>query len=563
MRTPRVVFVAIVGGTLASLAGAARGESVSFSIDPTQSLQAISPYIYGTNGADNPADNFTLFRAGGNRWTAYNWMNNYSNAGSDYLYENDQFLDSSTTPGDAVRPLVTDAASRGAASLLTIPINGYVAADASGPVDPTVPPQDSPHFVPEFPTESADPSPAANHVYQDQYVSLLKSEYPSDFSSNSKTPIFFDLDNEPGIWDTTHPEVHPQPATYAEMISKSTAYAAAIKSVAPNALVFGPVSYGWEDFENLQSAPDSGTFDAETDPNTGKPYGDFLSYYLAQMNAASKAAGTRLLDVADIHWYPEATGANAEGVQTRITVDDNSPGVVAARLQAPRSLWDPTYSENSFITNDTGSGPIQLIPRIQTEINANNPGTKISISEYNYGGGDNISGGIAEADVLGIFGKQGVFSAAEWPLLSSEPFIDAAFQMFRNYDGKDSTFGDTSVQASNSNTVDTSIYASIDSADPRKMVLVAINKTGSAVTANMTLSHAAFGSAVDIYQLTSADAAPVFAGTLALGTSTSFAYSMPADSVSTLVVTVPEPAGVGLVIAGVMGMGRRRRAIGV
>ena len=109
-------------------------------------------------------------------------------------------------------------------------------------------------------------------------------------------------------------------------------------------------------------------------------------------------------------------------------------GVQAARVQAPRSLWDPTYVENSWITADSTNGQaIQLLPRKQAKINATAAtyGSKytanqISISEYNYGGGDDISGGIAEADVLGIFGQQGVLSANEWQLNSNESFIGGA-----------------------------------------------------------------------------------------------------------------------------------------
>src|SRR5207244_6276024 len=67
---------------------------VTITIDPTKT-KPISPYIYGTNfysGNTAPQPNFTFDRAGGNRWTAYNWENNYSNAGSDYIYNNDLYL---------------------------------------------------------------------------------------------------------------------------------------------------------------------------------------------------------------------------------------------------------------------------------------------------------------------------------------------------------------------------------------------------------------------------------------------------------------------------------------
>src|SRR2546423_12130621 len=68
--------------------------NVTITVDPTKA-RAISPYIYGTNfygGNTNAPALLTLDRAGGNRWTAYNWVNNGSNPGSGYFYENDDYL---------------------------------------------------------------------------------------------------------------------------------------------------------------------------------------------------------------------------------------------------------------------------------------------------------------------------------------------------------------------------------------------------------------------------------------------------------------------------------------
>jgi hypothetical protein len=152
----------------------------------------------------------------------------------------------------------------------------------------------------------------------------------------------------------------------------------------------------------------------------------------------------RLVHVLDVHWYPEARGTK------RITDKDNSPKTVAARLQAPRSLWDPTYMEKSWITGETGK-PIRLIPWLLEKIADRYPGTKLSITEYDYGGNDHVSGGLAQADVLGVFGREGLYLGNYWGngpgngLLP--PYIKAAFRLYRNYDGKKGQFGDTAVSA--------------------------------------------------------------------------------------------------------------------
>ena len=133
-----------------------------------------------------------------------------------------------------------------------------------------------------------------------------------------------------------------------------------------------------------------------------------------------------------------------------MTEENTDAGVVAARKQAPRSLWDPTYTETSWITGCCSGGPIRLLPRLKDKIDANYPGTRLAITEYNYGAGNHISGAIAQADVLGIFGREGLFAANLWRLAANNSFIYGAFEVFRNYDGANGSFGDTSIRATSS-----------------------------------------------------------------------------------------------------------------
>ncbi len=514
--------------------------AVNFSINTTANVHPISRYIYGVNQSlDGNYATGTLTRMGGNRWTAYNWENNASNAGSDYLYQNDNYLVSGpaysslqNTPGGAMIPTLNNAAARTAAAIVTIPMAGYVSADklGNGDVRNSGPDYLSTRFNQMLPRKgsafSLTPNLTDDFVYADELVNWVKSTYPQ---TNPNKPVWFDLDNEPDLWSSTHAEVHPAATTYAEMVSKSTQFAGAIKDVLPNTKVFGFVSYGWNGYTTLQNAPDA----------NGR---DFINFYLSQMNQASTAAGKRLIDALDLHWYPEAQGGGV-----RITEQNNTAAVVAARLQAPRSLWDPTYTETSWITQYSTLGPINLLPRIKAKIAANYPGTELAITEYNYGGGNHISGGIAEADVLGIFGRENVFAAAEWPLNGDESFIGGAFRMFRNYDGVGSTFGNTSVQASTNDVVGSSVYASLDSTDPNVMTIVTINKTAAATTANLSLAGRSFATAsAPRYQLTSASATPQSAGTVAVTSPGAFSFSMPAYSVSTIKVQLaPVPVSTG------------------
>lgn len=508
-----------------------------FVIDPALNVHPISRFIYGVNAPlEGALSNATLTRLGGNRWTAYNWENNASNAGSDYLFQNDNFLVSGpayaglgATPGGAVIPMLNQASARNAGTLLTIPLVDYVSADKNGGGDvrnsganylQTRFRQNLPRKGTAF---TLSPNLSDASVYQDEFVNWVKTNYPYG-ETDPNRPIWFSMDNEPDLWADTHAEVHSAKARYDEMITRTVATASAIKDVAPNTKIFGAANYGWYGYVTLQDAPDA----------AGR---DFLNYYLQQMSAAGTTAGKRLLDVLDVHWYPEAQGGGV-----RITDNNTSAAVVAARLQAPRSLWDSTYTETSWITQYSTLGPINLIPRLQGKINTNYPGTKLSISEYNYGAGGHISGGIAQADALGIFGREGVFSANQWPLTSGETFVGGAFQMFRNYDGAGSSFGDTSVSATSDDVANSSIFASYDSANPSIMTLVAINKSASALTANLNLKKLKPAVTAQVYQLTSASASPQNAGTISIVDPGNFNYSMPAYSVSTIRVPLVAPA---------------------
>ncbi len=434
-------------------------DDVTISFDLSKGTTPISPYIYGTNrNAWSKQDgDLTIGRQGGNRMTAYNWETNASNAGNDYKHQNDSFLGGGETPGEVPRLAVEAAQEAGKAFIVTIPMAGYVSADKKGDGDVN----QTPNYLatrfdvslPKKGSAFAYPPDLSDHkVYQDEFVSWLEGKYP-----NRKSPIWYSLDNEPDIWASTHVRIHPKPLTYAEIIQRTHDYASAIKAVAPGTMIFGPASYGWNGYTTLQNAPDGG----------GR---DFLEFYLAEMQKQEKAGGKRLLDVLDLHWYPEAHGGGK-----RITESDAAPAVAEARMQATRSLWDPGYRESSWI-NDSLGGPIRLIPRMKEKIAKFYPGTKLAFTEYNYGGGSDISGAIAQADALGIFGREGVFVANLWPLTGDYKFTSAAFDAYRNFDGKGATFGDESVPVTSKDPSKVTAYASTVSGKPGRMVFVLVNQ---------------------------------------------------------------------------------------
>jgi hypothetical protein len=499
---------------------------VKFTIRSDTDVHAISPFIYGSNGArDIGANRQTIVRSGGNRLTAYNWENNASNAGSDWCFQNDGLMSSSDTSGAAMQSFVSTAKGGGAAALVTVPIVDYVAADKLGGSDPPACSGDvrksgttylTTRFKKNLSTKptalSSTPDKTDGFVYQDEFVSWLGGAVPG-------ANVVYALDNEPDLWSDTHAEVHPVKVGYDELVNRDLDFAKAIKRVAPSAKVTGFVSYGFNGYVNLQDAPDKGT------------KGDFTEYWLDKMKAGETAAGKRLVDYLDLHWYPEAQGGGV-----RITGADTGDAVVAARVQAPRSLWDTTYSETSWIKDYLG-GPIYLVPRYLAKIAAHYPGTKLAISEWNYGGGTHISGALASADALGIFGREGVGLATLWELNGDEHFTYAAFKAYRNYDGAGAAFGDTSISAKTSDVANATVYASIDAATPSRVVIVMINKATTAKVAGITVAHPTSFKTAKVFTVTSASATPVAGAAISAVATNAFKYTMPAQSITILVPT--------------------------
>jgi hypothetical protein len=516
---------------------------VTITIDPAKT-KVISPYIYGINfynGFSGAPPLLTFDRAGGNRWTAYNWETNASNAGSDYFYQNDSYLSSSNAPAEAVRSFVAGDQGAGLASLVTFQLQGYVSADESGPVARPFPnlsrfkqviekksTKDATPFTINPPTTDA-------YVYMDEFAWALDQKFPGQGIFGAAAglpgitpahPTFISLDNEPDLWNSTHEEVQGSTNISSDnYIAKTATLSKALKDQFPNVVIFGPVNYGFNGIYSWQGEASAGFSSSFW----------FADKYLAGIKTASTAYGKPLVNVYDFHWYSEAT----DGTTRVINMNGTSltDAQVQAIVQSPRSLWDTTFKENSWITNSVLGGPIYILRRLQAKIDAANPGMKIAITEYENGGFNHIAGTIAQADNLGVFGSEGVFAANFWPPGGTYSYALAGFRAFRGFDGASANFGDTALQTSSSSVKDVVVYASSDSATPGRFVFVAINRSNA--TKVTAINGQSLNGTAHLYQMTAASGAgqtvvqPVSIGTMPVSGS-SLTITLPAYSVTTI-----------------------------
>ncbi len=455
-----LVFGVTIGGSTRA------DDLVKITIEPDRPLHSISPYIYGVSAM--PVDRaleagVTALRWGGNRTSRYNWKSRADNAGSDWFFLNGK-------AGNWVDD-VTKQNKAKIASYVTVPMLPWIAkgADGSGfsvakygaqqKVEPYVADRGNglkPEGTPITGNDPRDTSVESTPVLQAEGIKLLPK-------AARGLPRVYGLDNEPMLWSHTHRDVHPIPSGYDEIFTRGRDYARAIKKADPSALVAGPVTWGWTDlnFSALDEGKDRYATHADNRAHEGLP---FAAWYLREMQKASTADGKPLIDLLDVHIYPQG---QADG-QPIFNGKTPSDAMRALRIRSTRGLWDPNYKDESWINE-----PIKLIPRCREWIEAYNPGLGVCLGEYSWGGDDDISGAIAQAEVLGIFAREQVDHAYFWAGMGGVQKL--AMKLYRNPRGKGPGFGETYLACQSSDPERVSIFAARRKLD-KATTLILINK---------------------------------------------------------------------------------------
>lgn len=455
-------------------------------VDVRSGRTPISPLIYGMAGAGEEIIRdlrLPLVRAGGNPTSRFNWeKGNCWNAGRDWEFRNGNYNQNrpeDRRPSGTTDRMVAMHKRLGAQTLLTIPTLGYVARDDNNETRSLgVPPQGGPP-VAEGSEAIAGYDPTANRartsirsfprkkggftlppdltddaVYQDEWVHHLVRKFGS---AREGGVAYYAMDNEPDLWDITHTDVQPVSPDYGLLLSRFLDYANAVKDVDRSCMVTGPVSWGWTGY--WHSPRDRGDLVRRPDR---RAHGDmpFLAWFLKSVAEHDRRIGRRTLDVLDIHYYPQGDGIFAGKTDEQTN---------ALRLRSVRSLWDPGYRDESWIGES-----IRLIPRMKEWISRYYPGTKLAITEWNFGADNTMNGALAIAETLGILGREGVHMACYWmhPPAGSPGYL--VWKLYRNADAKGSGFGGTSVRAVCDAPDDVASFAALDG--PKATTLVLINR---------------------------------------------------------------------------------------
>ena len=543
--------IVLVGGTVVVTTNAV----AAITIDAQENRHPISPQIYGTAFATSNelSDlNFTMNRSGGNNETRYNWQINAHNLDADWYFES--YPDSSSAAGATADSFVANSKSGGAQPMITIPMIGWSPIVGAGrsilysyavskyglqtSVDPwltnagsgvgsnavtgatwlitTNNPNDA-----NFPTNTA---------FQQGYVQHLMGAWGA--STNGGVGYYI-MDNEHSIWFSTHQDIHPVGPTMQEIWTRMLATASMVKSNDPNVLVLGPEEWGWNGYlysgYDQQWSGQHGDYNPADYPDRATNGGrDYMPWLLNQFYQYNTNTGQRLLDYFTLHCYPQEVASDGG----QVSGDDVSTATELLRNESTRQFWDTNYVDPSWINS-----VIMLIPRIKSWVSTYYPGTKIGITEYNWGAEASINGATAQADLLGIFGWQGLDLATRWTTPTNTVPTYLAMKIYRNYDGNKSTFGDTSISATGTDPDDISTFAAVRSVDGALTAMVVNKQLTGVQPLTMTISNFYSSGTAQVWQLTSSNVITRLANVSLTGNTLS--NSVPPQSITLFVL----PAG--------------------
>ncbi|HFC11959.1 MAG TPA: hypothetical protein ENJ56_03870 [Anaerolineae bacterium] len=516
------------------------GEGPELAVAFDQVVRPIDPHIYGLNFADDQFAreiDLPINRWGGNAVTRYNWKVDVSNRASDWYFLNvPNDVDEADLPDSNVsNKFIAFNQANNIDTLMTMPLIGWTPKSRAPDCGFEIAKYGEQQYADPAErcgngmvnedkavrrNDPTDTSIAIDQSFVTEWVTYLTERFGSAAENGVR---FYSLDNEPMLWHLTHRDVHPDPVGYDELIERSIPYAAAIREADPTAKIMGPTVWGWSAY--FFSAIDSEAARWSNPPDRSK-HDDIplVEWYLQQMAAYEAENGVRLLDYLDLHFYPQSAEVALR--------EAGGAGRQARRLESTRNLWDRDYVDKTWIDQ-----PIYLIPRMRDWVDANYPGTKLALTEYNWGGLEHLNGALAQADILGIFGREGLDMAMLWdPPERLQPGA-FAFRMYRNYDGFGGKFGDQLLAANSADADQLAIFAASRREDGAVTIMV-INKSLLDLQATLSLDGMqGFSAEAQTYRYGSADLLAIQQLDPTPVTEGSINTTFPAQSITLFVLT--------------------------
>jgi hypothetical protein len=514
------------------------------SLDTTINRHYINPHIYGVafaSAGELQALNAPLNRWGGNSSSRYNWQLNADNRANDWYYQSIAY--SSSSPGGRVDEFIQDSRSGGAQPMITVPMLDWMTKLGPGRsklwsysiLKYGTQTGNDYQWEPDagngvlaasgVPITWNDPNDAnllTNSSLQKAWVQHLTNRWGTAQSGGVR---YYIMDNEHSLWHSTHRDVHPVGASMQEIRDRFFDFATRVKEIDPDALIAGFEEWGWSGYfysgaDQQWSATNSNWNPANFPDRKNNGGMDYMPWLLSQMRQREETTGRRLLDVFTTHIYPQ-NGEHAQDVTSTMQL---------MRNRSTRQLWDTNYVDPSWIGQT-----VMLIPRMKAWVKQHYPGLPIGITEYNWGAESHINGATAQADVYGIFGREGIDLATRWTTPDSTTPTFKAMKMFRNYDGTNSGFGEISISTTSGVNPDlVSVFGAIRTNDNVLTIMVINKQSQKGVETRITLNSWPPAGNAQVWQLTSANTIARLSDVEVKGAN--FTNTVPAQSITLFVV---------------------------
>jgi hypothetical protein len=531
--------------------------AITVTVDAGAAQHPIDPRIYGSSwasAAEIETLGLTLNRWGGNAMSRYNWAFSTANRCKDYYFYNipDNVSSGDGSNGKSADDFIGLTLGAGAEPVMTIPMLSLLPENRSKQCSypqamfPNQQDFSNPAWEPEVCGNGRDPQgdriltqPDPNNIaatyplsHQGDWVQHMIDTHGSAAGGGVR---HYSLDNEPHLWSFDHWDVHPAGTTFEEVWGKMEDLGAILRAKDPDAVITGGEEWGWSGyFISGIDAENGNTADRDAHGMHWYPW------LLTQAAEYEEVHEVRILDVLTAHFYPQ----NGE-----FFTGDTTPAMQQMRNRSTRALWDVTYEDESWIGDNNYDGEpwpikakVRLIPRLKQWVADHYPGTKVGITEYNWGDGDpdavpstdHINFGTAQADILGIFGREGLDMAVRWGTPKVNSFAGLAFRMYRNYDGNGAKFGDSSVSTGVPQPDDVAAFSAIRSSDGALTVMLVAKTLTDDTPATIDISGFTAGGPIERWQLDAASGIARLGDTAAIGNDVMLV--LPPQTVTLLVI---------------------------
>lgn len=296
--------------------------------------------------------------------------------------------------------------------------------------------------------------------------------------------LYWNMDNEPEIWNGTHDDVMPVMIPAEEFMQRYFETAKKARAIFPDIKLAGPVPanewqwYNWNGNRILYK---------------GRNH-VWLEYFIRRIAEEQAESGIRLLDVLDIHFYPGETNAKDIVQSHRVYFDRNYvyPGANGVK-RIGASGWDNSINKE-YIFGRCADWLEQYMGK--------DHGVTFGVTETSVNTSDPNVIAVWYASMLGEFAKQGVelFTPWDWKVGMWE--ILHLFTRFSHNDYLPSVSGQEEF---------VSAYPTINAAGDSVSVVLVNRSTDQVKTANVSVNNFTFDQkAISYFRINSLGANETF-----------------------------------------------------